>query len=372
MDPVTIAVLAALALATAAGGTVAAVGARRRSRREAMRTAVRAPIPVGHESPVSVFDVFWDLGASDLALTMMAHRGVLLDDPEEKGKLITTLGEEIVRSGGRAAYIAEQLDAIEEVFRKQRSAGARALPPALAAPERKMLPAGPQQSTALATVDYASEIPGGLADRDVWRSGVQVGPLDGGGANGVDVDTELGTDVETLLRALFGGGSLIAEARRWLAMRQARTLRDQLDRALTRLHGDFVGHVRNDAQALANLHDAGRRWEAEITRLEALRGSEARRGEAWALCADVLIEESIVLARALSVQAHDNVERTLARIDELAANGESAMAGYLVYVNRYAFFVGRTAVAESSIVDVERALGQLATELQRLRREGVI
>ena len=208
MDPVTIAVLAALAVATATGGTVAAIGARRRSRREAMRAAVRAPVPVGGESPVSLFDVFWDLGASDLALTMMAHRGVLLDDPDDKAKLVHVLGEEIVRSGGRKAYVAEQLDAIEEVFRKQRSAGTRALPPALAAPDRKMLPAAGTQSNAL-TIDYASQLPVGLAERDTWRSGARVGPLDAGEVDGIDVDAELGTDTQALLRVIFGGGSML-------------------------------------------------------------------------------------------------------------------------------------------------------------------
>ncbi|MCR9164636.1 MAG: hypothetical protein ACE37F_13645 [Nannocystaceae bacterium] len=48
------------------------------------------------------------------------------------------------------------------------------------------------------------------------------------------------------------------------------------------------------------------------------------------------------------------------------------MAGYLVHVNRYAFFGGRTALAEASIVEVESALGRLGTELQRLRRDGVL
>ncbi|MCR9164638.1 MAG: hypothetical protein ACE37F_13635 [Nannocystaceae bacterium] len=366
MDPITLALLATLAVAAATGGTVATVRARRQTRREAMRAAVRAPVPIGHESPISLFDVFWDLGASDLALTMMAHRGVLLERPEDKAKLVHTLGEEVVRSGGRAAYVAEQLEAIEEVFRKQRSAGTRALPPALAAPDRKMLPAASD------AVAYANETPVGLAKRDAWRSGGQVGPLDGGGSDDIDIDAAVGTDGQALLRILFAGGSMVSEARRWFAMRQARTLRDQLDGALTKLHADFVAHVRHDAAALGNLHDSGRRWEAEVTRLEALHQADAGQDAAWAVCAEVLIEESMTLARALAVQAHANVQHTLARIDELAASGQVAMAGYLVYVNRYAFFAGRTALAEASIVEVESALGRLGTELQRLRRDGVL
>lgn len=343
-----------------------------------MRAAVRSPVPCGEHAPVSLFDIFWDLGASEFSLAMMAHRGILLDDAVDFSHLVHTLGEEIVRSGGRASYVSEQLEAIEEYYRDHNGAGDRRKILSLAAPLRKMLPAAGQTNAGShVDVSYAGAISGGVADRETWRTGTQVGGLALGTASetedrDIDVDAAMGGDVQRLLGSLFGGGSVINEAKRWFKMRDARKLRDGLDQALTRLHQIYAGHVRLDAQAQANLHDSAHRWEAEITRTLALQQEAAYKGQPWALCAEVLAEEAVTLARALATQAHANVDETLAHIDALAQRNETAMAGYIVYVNRYAFFAGRTAVCEEAVRQVELALGQLATELQRLKRDGVL
>lgn len=338
-----------------------------------MRQAVRAPVPCGAHAPVSLFDIFWDLGSSEFALAMMAHRGILLDEPSDTARLVHGLGEEIVRSGGRAAYVEEQLEAIEEFYRDHTSAGDRRKVLALAAPIRKMLPAAGQTSgTAHVDVSYATAIPGGVADRDAWRTGTQIGPLDLGRRGEIDVDAAVATDLQRLLGSLFGEGSVVAEAKRWFALRDARKLRDTLDRTLSQLFEIYVAHIRLDPQVAANLHDSGRRWEAEVTRTEAMRNAATHRDQSWSLCADVMAEEAVTLARALASQAHANVDETLAHIDELAARKETAMAGYLVYVNRYAFFAGRTGLCDEAVRQVELALGQLGVELERLQREGVL
>ncbi len=338
-----------------------------------MRQAVRAPVPCGSHAPVSLFDIFWDLGSSDFALAMMAHRGILLDTPSASSALVHTLGEEIVRSGGRAAYVSEQLEAIEEFYRDHAAAGDRRKVLALAAPVRKMLPAaGTSAGTGHVDVSYALAIPGGVADRDAWRSGTQVGPLDLGRSGEIDVDAAIDTDLPRLLGSLFGEGSVVREAKRWFALRDARKLRDALDRALTQLYEIYAAHVRNDPQTLTNLHDSGRRWEAEVTRTRAMQQDGAHHEQSWGLCADVLAQEAVTLAQALAAQAHANVDETLERIDQLASRNERAMAGYLVHVNRYAFFAGRTGLCDEAVRQVDLALGQLATELQRLQRDGTL
>lgn len=371
MDPITLGIIALVALAGGAG-TAAVVASRRRSRRQAMHEAVRAPVPCGPHPPVSLFDIFWDLGASDMALAMLAHRGLLLDDPEQRAGLVQTLGEEIVRAGGRAEYVAEQLEAIEEVYQDHMRGGPRKLP-ALSAPARKMLPAAGQTgaaTTALAT--YASHVPGGVSDRDAWRTGSRSGPLESGATADIDIDAAVGSDIKQLLSSLFSGGSIVEGAKRWFRMREARKLRDTLDHALTRLHGVYVAHGRNDPQTRTNLLDSARRWEAEVTRVDALKAEHRYEGETWALCADVLLDEAKTLATHLAGAALANVEETIHAIDEHAEKGETPMAGYLVYVNRYAFFAGRMAVCEDAVREVEAALANLAIELQRLQREGVL
>ena len=376
MDPFTIAALIALAVAGSGAAAVGVVASRRASKRQAMREAVRAPVPCGSHAPVSVFDVFWDLGASEFALAMMAHRDVLLSDGDDVSRLVHTLGAEIERSGGRAAYIAEQLEAIEEYYRDHNAAGDRRKILSLAAPLRKMLPAAGATSTgSQVDVSYAGQITGGVADRDVWRSGGQVGPLSQGDEDNnieVDVDAAVATDVQTLLKSLFGNGSILKEAKRWFAMRTARKLRDELDRGLEELHRIFAAHLRTEPQCLANLHDSARRWEAEGVRVAALKADATYKGQSWAMCADVLADEAIIMADALARTAHSNVDETLARIDSLATSNEAAMAGYLVYVNRYAFFAGHTGLCEAVVGRVDRALASLANELRRLGQQGVL
>ena len=339
-----------------------------------MREAVRAPVPCGSHAPVSLFDVFWDLGASEFALAMMAHRDVLLSDADDVARLVHTLGAEIERSGGRAAYIAEQLEAIEEYYRDHNAAGDRRKILSLAAPLRKMLPAaGAASAGSQVDVSYAGQITGGVADRDAWRSGTQVGPLSQGEQDHeIDVDAAVATDVQTLLKTLFGSGSILKEAKRWFAMRTARKLRDDLDSGLEELQRIFAAHLRTEPQCLANLHDSARRWEAEGVRVAALKADATYKDQSWAMCADVLADEAITMADALARTAHSNVDETLARIESLATSNEAAMAGYLVYVNRYAFFAGHTGLCEDVVGRVDRALASLATELRRLSQEGVL
>lgn len=369
MDPITLGIVAIVALAGGAT-TAAVVASRRRSRRQAMHEAVRAPVPCGPHPPVSLFDIFWDLGASDMALAMLAHRGLLLDDPEQRTGLVQTLGEEIVRAGGRTEYVAEQIEAIEEVYQEHMRGGPRKLP-ALSAPARKMLPAAGQTGSSTALATYAGHVPGGVSDRDAWRTGSRSGPLSSGTAD-IDIDAAVGSDIKELLSSLFSGGSIVEGAKRWFRMRDARRLRDALDQALTRLHGVYVAHGRDDLQTRTNLLDSARRWEAEVTRVDALKAERRYEGESWALCADVLLEEAKTLATNLAGAALANVEETIHAIDGHAEKGETPMAGWLVYVNRYAFFAGRMAVCEEPVREVEAALANLAIELQRLQREGVL
>ncbi len=83
------------------------------------------------------------------------------------------------------------------------------------------------------------------------------------------------------------------------------------------------------------------------------------------------MEASSVQAARMAQAAERNVTETLARIDELAGGGQRAMAGYLVYVNRHALFVGRMSVCEDEVTAVERASAALRVELLQLERKGL-
>ena len=373
MDPITIAVLAAVALLGSGAGAVAAVRTRRAlQKREAMRAAVRSAIPIGRDPPVSLFDVFWDLGASDFALEMMASAKLMLEEPSDLAIVVDVLPGRVSEHGGYAAFVREQLEAMEEYYRAHREAGDRRAVLALAAPAAKALPpAGGtgQVASALRVASDAERF--GTGDRGVWRTGDRGGPLLGGAEGSVDVDQVVGVDVGRLLGSIFDG-SVGREAKRWFAMRTARQLRDELDRSLEALFRVYATQVRPDAARLQHLYDAARRWDADATRIGALRVAGAFAQKRWALCATILLEEAEALARSLAARAAANVDETLLRIDGAAQRGNAAMAGYLVYVNRWALFVGRMELCHVEVGAIESALARLQGELAGLQRKGVL
>lgn len=378
MDPVTLAVLAVLAVAGSGAGAWAAVRQRRKLvSRDEMRHAVRSAIPLGRDAPISLFDVFWDLGASDFALTMLASRKLLLEHPRDLALLVEALPARVAEHGSYAEFVREQLEAIQEYYREHRGAGDRRAVLALAAPVRKALPAAGATDPSSAAMRVASDAERlGMRqdqplDRSAWRVGDVGGPLLQGSGGSIDVDQVVSTDVGRLLGSIFDG-SIGREAKRWFAMRSARKLRDELDRALVDLYRVYAAQIRPDATSTGHLYDAARRWDADATRIAALLAAPPFAAEPWALCGTILLEEALVMARTLAVQAASNIGATLERIDALGRGGDPAMAGYFVYVNRYAFFVGRMALCQPHVGAIEAALARLQAELGSLQRKGLI
>ncbi len=370
MDPITLTVLAAIGLA-GSGGALAIVRARRaHARRAAMREAALKPIPLGAQPPVSLFDVFWDLGASDFALEVMASQQLLLEEPEGLGDAARALREAVGLGGSYKAFIQEQLETIQEYYREHRGAGDRRAIPALSIPAAKALPPAGGADAGAGSLRVPSGADGSLAaDRSAWRTGAATGPLFGSSGT-VDVDRVLDVDLGRLLGSIFDG-SIGRQAKRWFAMRSARALRGELDRALEELYQTFATHLRPYPTHMTHLHDAARRWEADATRIEMLLGSAPLSGRPWAVCGEILLQEARSMAKALAEQAADNVADVLGHIDALAAEDNTAMAGYFVYVNRYPLFVGRMELAMPHIGKIESALARLQRELGELERKGL-
>jgi hypothetical protein len=371
VDPITLAVLAVVGLA-GSGGIAAVVRARRaEARGAAMREALRRAIPIGAEPPVSLLDVFWDLGASDFALELMAGQDLLLDAPAGLGAVARALTDAVALRGSYKGFIEEQLETIQEYYREHRGAGDRRAIPALSTPAAKALPPVGGTDAGAGSLRVFSGIEGSVAaDRNAWRTGVVTGPLHGSSGT-VDVDRVLDVDLGRLLGSIFDG-SIGREAKRWFAMRSARTLRDELDRSLEELYRAYATHVRPYPTNMAHLYDAARRWEGDATRVEMLLASTPFAGRSWALCGKTLLEEAHAMAQTLAIGAAENVTGVLAHIDALAAQGNTAMAGYFVYVNRYPLFVGRMELAMPHVGAIETALARLQREFSELERKGVV
>ncbi len=229
MDPISIALLAAGAVAGTGG--VAAWWARRSAqlRHDAMHRAVETSIPCGAEAPTSLLDLFWDLGASDFALEMLAHGNLLLDDPGQLSSLMRELPARIAEAGSYRALVDELLEAISVYSQEHRGAGDRRAFPALAAPSIKALPAA-GGSGALPAAGGSGGVPMRLASEDWegWRTGQTKGALVAEPVAATDLENALGAGVGSMLTGLFEG-NFGQEFKRWNAQREAKRLRDALD-----------------------------------------------------------------------------------------------------------------------------------------------
>jgi len=130
--------------------------------------------------------------------------------------------------------------------------------------------------------------------------------------------------------------------------------------------------LRRPPGALDHLYHNSKLWEAELVRLTVLAQSQRWKREAWALCAAALIAESQQMCRALSKSDDSDVDSVLERIDQYAKRGNSAMAGYLVYLNRYAFFAGKLGSCETEVREIDLATHRLRQELRQCRSSGAI
>lgn len=368
MDPITIGLIAAGVAASSGGFTAFLFRRRKQAELDAMRAAIKTTIPCGADAPVCLLDIFWDLGSSDFALEMMGHRNLLLHASKDLQSLVHELPVQISEANGYRGFVDQLLEAIQEFYRDHRGAGDRRAIPALAAPAMKALPAaGETGGGGKLVVAHSSSH---ARDWEAWRKGEVTGQLTGGQPAEVDLDRALDAGVGSLLAGLFDG-TAGHELKRWTAQREAKKLRDELDTHLEALYAIYVSAVRSDPQTYANLHDAGQRWNAEGNRIAAVRQGRPYAEKPWALCADLLLEESAALAARLAMTAHANVNETLRRIDDHAARGNRAMAGYVVYVNRYALFVGRMELCQREVQSIETASDQLRAKLAALQRRGL-
>lgn len=369
VDPFTLAAIAIIALTGTGAAGVSVARSRRLALRAGLREAVRTPIPCGQAGPVSLFDVFWDLGASDFAIEVMAARKLLLASCGDLAAMYVRLPDCIEEHGGYEPFIAASLEGIQEYYQDHRNAGDRRKIIGLAAPAGRALPA-PKDADAVATalavpyeVDRAAD-PGTVRERIASRRGETSKPLGGFATEAMDLDELLTTDAGRIVGSLLDG-SIGREVKRWFGFRSARKLRAELDKALCELHRLYAAEVRTDAQAIAHLYDTSRRWQADAMRVarDLEVGAYAKRE--FGACAVALFEEARDLANTLAESAKANVDETLAEIDQRANGGEVAQAGYLVYVNRYAFFVGHMDLCERWVTAVENASARLQAELRK-------
>lgn len=390
MEPVTIIMLVLLTL-FGTGASHQALKRGRKRRKEELREALLVKFPAP-ERYVSLFDIFWDLGVSDFALTIMGHQDLLPRDGDDIRDIFQRLDDRINAHGSYQAFIADVLEAIQEFYEEHRMAGNRRLLPTLETRTQKMLPVGEGDSlsphdTHVSTDTLTSSSPGAppgdglpegyLLDIELEeRARIRESRSAAGGAlvttgGAVDIDDLLRASPMDLLKGLLGG-RFTEKLTKWVQLRQLNSLRGELDGHLARLHQYYAQKARQTPNFFAPLYDLTRRWEREAIRIELLERQRPWAERDHAMACDLLVEEAKLLARYLARHAKRNTDEAIASIQECAMKGDEAMAGYLVYVNRFAFFAGRGHAHAPIITDIERATARIQVELRALQNRHII
>ncbi|MGM0559006.1 MAG: hypothetical protein ACQEVA_21655 [Myxococcota bacterium] len=388
MDPVIVLILTLLALS--GGGAGSALLARRRRRRAEIRElSVRK---VQHDDvELSIFDVFWDLGVSDYALEIMGHQGLLLEDPDDFDHVHLELEESIAAHGSYSAFLDDTLEAIHEFYEEHRSAGSRRKITTLKLRAQKLLPteATPREvqgSTEMVPYQDKEDMlaaPGAAQSRELgaiearrfYREThsphfLSTGADDAdGGHRAVDVDRLTQLQPLEMLQGLFEG-RLTENVQRWWSLRKLRQLKSQLDRHFRDLYDLYAANARQQSDFYDALYDVARRWDRERDRIRALSELEPWQDKPWAVCAGAVVEQSRRVATEIAARAKYNVDETIEEIHNFARRGDLAMAGYLLYLNHHAFFVGRVPEYGKYVERIERAAYRVQQELRDLKNRG--
>ncbi len=380
MEPVTLIILMFFVL-VGGGTTGQAIKRRRKRQKEELREVLLKKFPAP-DRYVSIFDIFWDLGVSDFALVIMGHQDLLPREPSDIDMIFQRIEDRIEAHGSYEAFVSDVLDAIQEFYQDHKSAGARRALPTLDVPAVKMLPLPESSTGAMPAVTTAQDdgLPDGyLLDMDFeQRTSIRENRTVSSSAlipvsssQGVDIDELLSAGPLNILRGLLAG-NFTQRLSQWVQMRQLRQLRAELDSKLVALFRLFDAMSKRDPDFFVPLYDLTRRWERESMRIERLEKERPWSERPFAQAADLLMEEARIFARYLARHAKANTDEAIGAIGRAAVRGDEAMAGYLVYANRYAFFAGRGDQHASLISEIEYTASRIQTELRNLQQQDVV
>lgn len=389
MDPIVVLIITLLALS--GGGAGGALLASRRKRRSQIRERSMRKVRHGGVE-LSIFDVFWDLGVSDYALEIMGHQGLLLESPDDFDHVHLELEQSIETHGSYSAFLDDTLEAIHEFYEEHRDAGSRRKITTLKLRAQKLLPtdATPREEQASTDmVPYQNKedmlaVPGAVADRELGAIEARqhyrethsphflstgADDTEDGGHKTVDVDELTRLEPLDMLQGLFEG-RLTENVQRWWSLRKLRQLKAQLDRHFRDLYDLYAENARQQPDFYNALYDVAHRWESERDRIRKLSELEPWQDRPWADCAGALVREARRVAGEIAARAKYNVDVTIEEIHNFARRGDPEMAGYLLYLNHHAFFVGRVPGYNKYVERIERAAHRVQKELRELRRSG--
>ena len=374
MDPVTITIITLFILAMGTSTTVAMRRKRKAQRRLLLQEGLRAHRRI-EDQRLSLFDVFWDLGASDFALELMAHHRLLPENDTGPHDAWSRLADLVAQHGDYGDYLEDSLEAIQEFYDEHRHAGHRRRLPGLTEASSRTVPVPKRIESDKAPASAPQKSRPTAADvreRRALRAGRQdPGLMADPTHDEVDLDHVGEFSALDILRSVVDG-NLGNQLEKWWKLRRLRQKRQELDEALAELYDFYADVARRNLDFYDPLYDAHQRWRDEATRLR----FEARRrpwaGRPWELTADVLFDDAVSLSERLATRAYDTTYHTIETIHDHVRQGNKPMAGYLVFLNRHAFFAGRHPEYADHARRVEYATQRVREEIIKLRDEGLV
>lgn len=364
------------------GGASGAIAVGYQSHRRA-QVAKMLREPVVHQGQeLSIFDVFWDLGVSDFALTMMAHDELLFEEPGDFRRAHSRLDDHIRACGSYRAYLTTSLESIEEFYRDHRRPGDRRRPAMLRGGGRKLLALPAAGAAGAAGAHTGALVPVRATPQALARPAARDAALQAMTFQ-ADLDTpyappgHVQIDIDELTR--FKPGQMLSnifngfwrhELKKWWQFRELRAAKQSLDEALLSLYNFYADVVSRQPGYFDTLYDIPRRWHQEMRRIQAMKREEPWRGESWALTARVLVGQAEALTRELVTRTELNVHETIERIHSAARQNDFPTAGYILYMNQHAFFAGRAPDYGAYVQRIELQVHRVQQELQKLSRSG--
>ena len=391
MDPLVLLIITLLALSGGGATGAAVISARKRRRTLLWRALVEKSAHEGGRW--SIFDVFWDLGVSDYALVLMDHHHLLPLQADDLQVAHSHLADLISAHGSYSEFIGDSLEAIQEFYRDHRAPGSRRRLTLMGGRAQKLLPidaSTPASSGAPASTSTdLAHLPRAQSSRDMTLARVDdlsehstfentVEPhlprlhTASGLPNiqvEVDIDEVLRLKPGQLLKNIFDG-RWSDPISKWWKFRHLRAEKSRLDEALEAFYDFYATDASRRPGFYEMLYDIPRRWFEEAERIEALKKSAPWRDEPFAMPAELLVQEAELLARKLSERAQTNVYSTVEQVHDAARANKRALAGYMLYMNRHAFFAGRAPEYGYHAEKIERLVYQVQRELRKLHREG--
>ncbi len=407
MDPLLIAILTFLLLAATIIVTRFGLPWFRDISRERLEKVLTQQHTI-HLQPLSFYDVFWDLGATEKAIQFMFENNTLPTAPRKKHRAVRQLSLLITQHGSYTRFIEKSLidieqnpfinqtsmepdkvyllSGIEQAFRRQKNRQRRRRNIAPRTPHAKAAEARYLKNIARPVVrpvkpitkneNYLLDHP--LKDRQRFRTTRKPGPdvltlpkyiFTDESPDITDITQFDGLDTDAILTLLFTG-TLSTDLQQWKLSSRLQYLKSELDELFFGFY-QYYGMYRDLSHRLVvndifrDLRSIDRAWTIQADQMITRLQERTWRWQPWANCANILTTLARENMFELANHAERNADAPFKAMGELDFHGLPTLAGYVLYINRRQIY---TQKIDYSVMEdeVESIIYFIQTELRKV------